>query len=153
MLTNFIDKLSPLTKVEILRLREKMLSADRRVKEIKDAKGVFYGRGKTKPCCQLKFVSSTQDDRFNHLKCFLWLPIPPNFLRFNKKDGIGRMYIKCDRDFQTVETVTYWTGTSRYAGKLPIPIDIYLDEVSLNKRYQNIDLLFELALKLNLERN
>lgn len=63
------------------------------------------------------------------------------------------MYIKCDRDFQTIETITYWTAASRYASELPMPIDIYLDEISLDRKYQNIDLLFELAVKLNLERN
>ena len=60
MLVNFLDKLSLVHKIEILKLREKMLGYDKRVKEIKDGKSIFYGRGKTKPCCQLKFISATK---------------------------------------------------------------------------------------------
>ena len=151
MLVNFLDKLSPVHKIEILRHREKMLGYDKRVKEIKDGKSIFYGRGKTKPCCQLKFISATKPYEQNHLQCYLWLPLPKRFLRFNKKSGIGRMYLQCDPDFQTVTTITYWTQNSRYANELPMPIDIYLNEVGLDQVNQKIDKLFDLAIKLNLD--
>lgn len=151
MLVNFLDKLSLVHKIEILKLREKMLGYDKRVKEIKDGKSIFYGRGKTKPCCQLKFISATKPYEKNHLQCYLWLPLPKRFLRFNKKSGIGRMYLQCDPDFQTVTTITYWTQNSRYANKLPMPIDIYLNEVGLDQVNQEIDKLFDLAIQLNLD--
>ncbi|MEH2214639.1 recombinase RecB [Nostoc sp.] len=153
MLVNFLDKLAPVTKTEVLRLREKMLCYDQRIREIKEIKSIFYGRGRTKPCCQLKFIASTKLEQLNHLQCYLWLPIPKSRLRFNKKAGIGRMYLNCDPDFRTVKTITYWTETNRYASDLPMSIDLYLDELGLDQANQNIDRLFDLALKLNLERN
>lgn len=153
ILVNFLDNLSPVIKVEVLKLREKMLGSDQRIREIKDGKSIFYGRVKTKPCCQLKLISPSKLYQFNHLQCYLWLPLPKRLLRFNKKIGIGRMYLKYEPDFQSVKTITYWTQTSRYANALPIPIDIYLDEVGLDQTNKNIDKLFNLAVKLNLEIN
>ncbi|WP_335151613.1 hypothetical protein [Nostoc sp.] len=99
------------------------------------------------------FIASTKLEQLNHLQCYLWLPIPKSRLRFNKKAGIGRMYLNCDPHFRTVKTITYWTETNRYASDLPMPIDLYLDELGLDQANQNIDRLFDLAVKLNLERN
>ncbi|BAY13399.1 recombinase RecB [Calothrix sp. NIES-2098] len=153
MLLNFLDTLSPLTKIEVLRLRETILGYDKSIREIKDGRSIFYGRGKTKPLCQLKLISRTQPAQINYLQCYLWLPIPKRLLRFNKTTGIGRMYLNCDPDFQTIKSITYWTQKSRYANALPMPIDCYLDEVGLDQANQRIDRLFDLAVKLNLEKN
>ncbi|QIR37728.1 recombinase RecB [Tolypothrix sp. PCC 7910] len=153
ILINFLDTLSPLTRIEVLRLRDKMLGYDQRIREIKDGKSIFYGRGKTKPICQLKLVSRTQPSQINYIQCYLWLPIPTKLLRFNKQTGIGRMYINFEPEFQNVKSITYWTPTSRYASALPMAIDIYLDEIGLDKVNQNVDRLIDLAIKLNLERN
>ncbi|MBE9206408.1 DUF91 domain-containing protein [Nostoc sp. LEGE 06077] len=60
VLLNFLDKLSPIAKIEVLRLREKILGYGQKIKEIKEIKSIFYGRGKSNPCCQLKFISRTQ---------------------------------------------------------------------------------------------
>lgn len=157
VLVNFLDKLSPVTKVEILKLREQMLTFDPRIKEIKDGRSIFYGLSKTKPCCQLKLVSSTTSRNLDHVQCYLWLPIPKRFIRFNKAShkisGTGRMYLGFDADLQTVQTITYWTIMNRYANETPIAMNIYLDEIGLDQEYQKVEKLFDLAVKLNLENN
>ncbi|MBD2207199.1 DUF91 domain-containing protein [Calothrix sp. FACHB-1219] len=153
MLVNFLDTLSPVTKIEVLRLREQMLGYDQRIREVKDGKSIFYGRGKTKPICQLKLISKTQPTQINYLQFYLWLPILKRLLRFNKQTGIGRMYLNFEADLKTVKSLTYWTQTSRQANALPIPTDSYIDEVGLDKVHQNLDKLLELAIKLNLERS
>lgn len=153
-LVNFLDKLSPQTKMEVLRLREKMLGYDQRIKEIKESKSIFYSRGKTKPCCQLKLISHTQPKEISYLQFYLWLPIPKSLLRFKRQMGIGRMYFHCAADdFCTVKTITYWVQTSRLANALPMSIKSYLEQVGLTQDHQSIDKLVDLALKLNLERN
>ncbi|MBD2139309.1 hypothetical protein H6F32_17435 [Anabaena sp. FACHB-1237] len=157
VLVNFLDKLSPVTKIEILKLREQMLTSNQRVKEIKDGRSIFYGLSKTKPCCQFKLFSSTTSRNLDHLQCYLWLPIPKRFIRFNKASnkisGTGRMYLGFDADFQTIQTITYWTIMNRYANETPISMNIYLDEIGLDQEYQKVEKLFDLAVKLNLENN
>lgn len=153
VLINFLDKLSPATKKQILRLREKLLGSNQRIKELKDGKSIFYGRGKTKPCCQLKFISSTKTEEINNLHCYLWLPVPKSLLRSNQKNTLGRMHLNCDSDFQAIKTITYWTEISRFTNMTPMPINLYLDEIGLDLVNQEIDNLFNLAVQFNLERS
>jgi Endonuclease NucS len=153
MLINFLDKLSLSKKGEILRLREKMLTADRRVKEIKDTNSVFYGRGKTKPCCHLKFNRATKSNSTNFLKCYLWLQLPQRLAQLNKKSDLCRIEIHCDSDFLEIKAISYCTQAGNHASGSYIPIDVYLDELGLKLLEPRIDRLFELAVKLNLERN
>ncbi|MEE3719623.1 endonuclease NucS domain-containing protein [Tumidithrix elongata RA019] len=153
MLMNVLDDLSPSAKTEILKLREKILGCDRRIREIKEGKDIFYGRGKTKPCCQLKCISPRTLIKTNSLRLHLWLPIPKSFLRFNRNSGIGRMFLNCDSDFRNVRTVTYWSPTNRNPTELPLPIERYLDEIGLDIANQNLDRLLDLAIKVNLERS
>jgi RecB family endonuclease NucS len=148
MLINFLDKLSSTKKREILRLRGKMLASDRRIKEIKVSNGMFYGRGRTKPCCHFKF------DRVNDfLKCDLWLPLPQRLIQSNRTSGIGRINLYCGSDFLDIETVTYHRQDGRHAIEPPMSINVYLDEIGLEISEPIIDRLFELAAKLNLERS
>lgn len=153
VLLNFLDNFSLTNKTEILRLREKMLASDRRIKEIKDSNSIFYGRGKTKPCCHLKFRRATNPDSIDVLKCYLWLPLPKSLLRSNKISGIGRISLYCGSDFLDVKSVTPCTQDGRFATGSSMTIDVYLDKVGLELSEPIIDRLFELAVKLNLERN
>jgi RecB family endonuclease NucS len=153
VLTNFLDKFSLAKKAEILRLREKMLTSDRRIKEIKDSNGIFYGRGKTMPCCHLKFKRATRPDSNDFLKCYLWLPSPKNLFRQRKVTGVSRMNLYCGTDFLDISSVTPCTQDGRFAAGSSIAIDVYLDEIGLELSEPIIDRLFELAVKLNLERN
>ncbi len=153
VLVNFLDKFSLTKKTEILRLREKMLVSDRRIKEIKDSSGIFYGRGKTKPCCHLKFRRATNPDSTDVLKCYLWLPLTKNLLRSNKASGIGRISLYCGSDFLNVESVTPCTQDGRFATGSSMAIELYLEKIGLELSEPIIDKLFELAVKLNLERS
>jgi Endonuclease NucS len=150
ILVNFLDKLPLIKKRETLRLREKMLASSHRIKEIKVSNGILYGRGKTKPCCHLRFRRMTDH---NFLKCYLWLPIPQKFLQSNRISGIGRMSIYTDPDFLDIKEITWCTEDGRFAKKSSIPIDEYLDKIGLNLKSSKIDRLFELAVQLNLERS
>ncbi len=149
ILVNFLNKLPLIEKRETLRLREKMLSSSHRIKEIKVSNGIFYGRGKTKPCCHLRFHRITDH---NFLSCYLWLPLPQIFLQSNRTSGIGRMLIGTDPNFLELQEITRCTEDGRYAKK-SVPIDEYLDEIGLNSAVFRIDRLFELAVQLNLERS
>jgi hypothetical protein len=152
ILVNFLDKLSMIKKREILRFREKILLSDRRIKEIKISNGILYGRGKTKPCCHLKFVQIIKSDPHYFLVCFLWLPVPQKFLHPNRTSGICRMRLLCDPDFSEVMTVTWYTEDGRHSKESSIPIEEYLDAIGLKLTAQIVDQLFELAIQLNLER-
>lgn len=153
VLPNFLDKFSLTKKTEILRLRKKMLTADRRIKEIKDSSGIFYGRGKTMPCCHLKFKRATRPDSNNFLKCYLWLPSPKSLFRPRKVAGVSRMNLYCGTDFLEISSVTPCTQDGRFAAGSSMAIDIYLEEIGLQFSESIIDQLFELAVKLNLERS
>jgi RecB family endonuclease NucS len=153
VLVNFLDKFSLTKKTEILRLREKMLITDRRIKEIKDSNGIFYGRGKTMPCCHLKFKRATRPDSNDFLKCYLWLPSPKNLFRPRKVTCVSRMNLYCGTDFLEISSVTPCTQDGRFAAGSSIAIDVYLEEIGLELSEPIIDRLFELAVKLNLERN
>ena len=152
VLLNFLDEFSVTKKTEILRLREKMLRSDRRIGEIKDSNGIFYGRGKTKPCCHLKFKRSSNPERISFLECYLWLPLPKKILTNDRASGIGRIRLYCDDDFLVINSVTSCTQDGRYATGYSMSIDEYLDKIELKLSEPIIDRLFELAVNLNLER-
>ncbi len=154
MLINTLDTVSLLAKNEILRLREKMLGSEKRIKEIKDGRSIFYGRGKTKPCCQLKLILPSQTKNLNRIECYLWLPVPKLFTSHENKPTIGRVYLVIDADFQAVKTLAYWSPKSRSASlDQMMSTDKYFDQIGLDKSQSHIDQLFDLAIKLNLERN
>lgn len=160
MLINTLDQLLPSAKIEILRFREKMLSSNKRIKEIKETRSLFYGRGKTKPCCQFKLVpvsninKSSQFSQVYQFQCYLWLPVPKSLPNFENKSSIGRMHLDFEPNFQRVKSISYWSQTSRQPSfEPPMPSERYFDEIGLDKSNTNIDQLFELAIKINLERN
>ena len=154
MLINTLDKLSPMTKIEILRLREKMLDSDKRIKEIKEGRSIFYGRGKTKPCCQLKLILPSQTRQFDRIECYLWIPVPNPSSNNENKPVIGRVYLAIGADFQTVKQLAYWSPKKRFASfDQVMSTDKYFDKVGLDKSQPNIDQLFDLAIQINLERN
>jgi RecB family endonuclease NucS len=54
-----------------LHVRNRLLSFDRRMQEIKHGAGVRYGRGVSKPCAQIQLTKSLDHQQIN---CYLWLP-------------------------------------------------------------------------------
>ena len=162
MLINKLDQLTPLAKIEILQLREKMLGSNKRIKEIKETRSLFYGRGKTKPCCQFKLVLPSKSNQFQFSKisqvyefqCYLWLPVPQCLPNFANKSSIGRMYLDFEPNFQYVKSISYWSLNNRQPSfELPMPTEKYFDEIGLDNSNTSIDQLFELAIKINLERS
>lgn len=70
-----------------LKVRSKILSCNRRMKEIVEKKTILYGSGKTKLCAEICFQQKSQKPVL-----FLWLPTPNTYLwRDFKKPVIGRL--------------------------------------------------------------
>ncbi len=70
-----------------LKVRNKVLACNRRMKEIVDKKAIQYGSGKTKLCAEICFQPKSQKPVL-----FLWLPTPNTYLyRDSKKPIIGRL--------------------------------------------------------------
>jgi RecB family endonuclease NucS len=70
----------------IIKLREKILSFDARIKEEIEGKNTIrYGRSKTKPVAEICFYKKT-----NKPVVFLWMPTPSSS-RFSQKEVIGRL--------------------------------------------------------------
>lgn len=63
----------------VMKMRSQLLRFDPRMKEIVDGQRILYGKGKSKPCCELKKrkndICSPKGPR---LEYFLWLPDPEN---------------------------------------------------------------------------
>lgn len=68
-LLNLLAKCTAEERQGILALREQILQFDGRMQECIDAGGIQYGRGKGKPCAQVRF-----DKIRNSAALFLWLP-------------------------------------------------------------------------------
>lgn len=74
-----------------LKVRSKILTCNRRMKEIIDRRAVQYGLGKTKLCAEICFLQKSQKPIL-----FLWLPTPSTysyFWRGSKKLIIGRLRV------------------------------------------------------------
>lgn len=68
---------------KILKVREQILSFDKRIQEVSETKSIKYGRGKTKPCAEFCFERKSKK-----IILFLWLPLPDR-----KRQALGRMQI------------------------------------------------------------
>ena len=87
----------------IIRLREKILSFDGRIKEeVEGRNTIRYGRGKTKPVAELCYQR-----KINKPVIFLWLPTPSSLLFTQRRQVIGRMRLWIDGSVVT------------YAGHIP----------------------------------
>lgn len=76
----------------ILKLREKILSFDGRIKEEIEGKNTIrYGRGKAKPLAEFCFQR-----KINKPVIFLWLPTPSSLLFTQRRQVIGRMRLWMD---------------------------------------------------------
>ena len=84
-----LSKCTDYEQEAILKIREKILRFDRRMQEIASAGIILYGRGKGKPCAELRFDKSR-----NSPVLFLWLPMVSS--GWKKKNFIGRMRVWTD---------------------------------------------------------
>lgn len=71
-LLNWLSHSHELEHALMLKLRRQILGADPRMKEIVEPSRIIYGKGKAKPCCELKKIT----DRYRQkgVDCCLWLP-------------------------------------------------------------------------------
>lgn len=89
----------------ILKLREKILGFDERIKEeIEGRNTIRYGKGKSKPVAEICYQKSSRK-----LVVFLWLPTPTSWQR----EVIGRLRLWLDG-----EIVTYVGHISEGLGKM-----------------------------------
>ena len=88
----FIKWLGSCTKEEqkgFLKIRNKLLASNQRMKEFSDGKSIQYGSGKTRLCAEILFQKSLQKPIL-----FLWLPTPSTYSwRESKKIVVGRLRV------------------------------------------------------------
>ena len=80
---NWLSSYNSDEQEKILKLREQILSFDKRIQEVTETKSIKYGKGKAKPCAEFCF-----ERKLKKIVLFLWLPIPNR-----KKQAVGRMQI------------------------------------------------------------
>lgn len=88
-LLNILAKCPETDREGILQLRTNILSFDERIQEIIESGSIRYGRGKSKPCAELKF-----DNTRKQIALFLWLPLIVK--GFKERSFIARMRIWTD---------------------------------------------------------
>jgi hypothetical protein len=83
ILLNWLGSYNSDEQEKILKVREQILSFDKRIQEVTETKSIKYGRGKTKPCAEFCFERKSKK-----IILFLWLPIPAR-----KRQAVGRMQV------------------------------------------------------------
>ena len=163
-LRNLLAKCTPDQKVGILETRKKILSFDPRIQEVVETSCIKYGRGKSKPCCELRF-----DRERNSPALFLWLP---HASTWQKRRFIARMRVWTD--WQLVSDVGHvpkalgrmitkeeWrSGTARplrkltkgkflgsatHKSPLAMPIQDYMRVIEESEPFDSLALLIDLA--------
>jgi RecB family endonuclease NucS len=87
----------------ITRIREQLLDFDPRMKEVVTPQAIIYGKGKTKPCAEIRRYNvgaSSKSPRWLPT-LFLWIP------DLDGSSRIFRMMIWTDEHWTTVKTVVY----------------------------------------------
>ncbi len=87
---NWLSSYNSDEQEKILKVREQILSFDKRMQEVTETKSIKYGRGKTKPCAEFCFERKSKK-----IVLFLWLPIPNR-----KRHAVGRMQIGITDDYK-----------------------------------------------------
>ena len=109
-LLNWLSHSSEAEHTWVMQMRAQILRFDPRMREVVTASSIFYGRGKTKACCELRKVGSVGYVG-RALTYFLWLPHPecrPHVMRMmvgfemKKKRALGLIYSR--NSYQTGES-------------------------------------------------
>jgi hypothetical protein len=98
-LLNWLTDSRQVERAWVLALRQQLLQFDPRMKEIVEPTEIYYGRSKSKPCCELRKLRNTGYRRY--LEYYLWLPDPEN------RPHVIKMYIVFDLDKQQVSSMGY----------------------------------------------
>jgi len=99
-LLNWLSRVHELEHAWILALRQQLLGADARMKEIVEPNRIFYGKGKSKLCCELKKIRASEY-RGEGIDCCLWLPDPEN------NPHVIKLLVLIDFKRQQVTTMYY----------------------------------------------
>jgi hypothetical protein len=146
-LLHHLDKIDDFTKRKALEVRDKILTKSPLITEEKLNNSLIYYSSKNKPCAQIRLVRGNEAYT-PYIQLFLFLPLPPDFLRRNSKTNLGRVLLIIDREFSKIENLVHWRQTSRSPDKVILPLKNYLDWLGL-KSY-DIWSLLDLALDINL---
>ncbi|MBW4429844.1 MAG: DUF91 domain-containing protein [Nostoc desertorum CM1-VF14] len=147
----------------ILRLREKVLGFDGRIKEeIEGRNTIRYGRGKAKPVAELCYQSKTRK-----LIIFLWLPVPSSLFGNSKEvigrirlwtdgasvtdvghvpEGLGKMKLQFQWDAVPREKRPHLRQSLSYKSLIPLPINWYSNLRDTCKISNSLESLIDLAL-------
>ena len=138
----------------VMQLRKQLLSFDPRMKEVVTSTSIFYGRGKTKACCELRKRSS-DGPADKTLAYFLWLPYPERrrhvirmMVNFNLEQQQIRQLLYCRHSYRVSE---HWTFPDRpnFMGELhgmPCFQEHYLALLNARESIDSADFV-ELALQ------
>lgn len=99
-LLNWLSHSSDIEHDWVLHLRKQLMSFDSRMKEKVEANRILYGRGDSKPCCELK-KNNTGGLTSRKISCFLWLPDPEN------NPHVIKMLMNFDLEKQNVRDMHY----------------------------------------------
>jgi RecB family endonuclease NucS len=146
-----------------LQMRDRLLSFDHRMQEIKHGAGARYGRGINKPCAQLQLSKSLEH---RQMRCYLWLPSLNSYQRRKQLLRIeidGYPFLP-DHDFwlthspdQTRRSGQRWrlNSTIQLAQKLndKFILEAYRKLVENDEPSRNFEILMEIALDNWLERH
>lgn len=124
----------------LLQLREKMLRFDKRMKELSASGVISYGRGKSKPCAEIRIMSYSKKPGL-----FLWLPNPK--LIFNIK-RMGRMGIRTD--WKRVLNIYYMPNGTTFTRETWV-FEEYMRLIG-GKNSNSLESLVDIALEKWMER-
>ncbi|MCW5318985.1 DUF91 domain-containing protein [Nostoc sp. KVJ3] len=153
----------------IIKLREKILSFDERIKEeIEGRNTIRYGRVKAKPVAELCYQSKTRK-----LIIFLWLPVPSSLFGNSKEvigrirlwtdgasvtdvghvpEGLGKMKLQSQWDAVPREKRPHLMQSLSYKSLIPVPINWYSNLRDACKISNSLESLADLALSKWLAR-
>lgn len=142
-LINWIGSYSADCQKIILNFREKVLSADEKMREDKTSNCFVYGRGKSKLCMGLK------KGKQNSLELFLWLPVPEIYSRNGRKNSVGRMYVRTN--WEKVDGIYYLPKGNRSI-KTIWTFENYIHAASIHEDPFSLSTYINLAINLCLQR-
>ena len=90
----------------VMQMRKQLLSFDPRMKEMATSTSLFYGRGKTKACCELR-KESPGGSSHRAIAYFLWLPHP------EYRPHVVRMMVNFNLQQQQISQLLYCRSSYR----------------------------------------
>ena len=98
----------------VMQMRKQLLNFDSRMKEVVTSTSLFYGRGKTKACCELR-KESPSEPRSRAISYFLWLPHP------EYRPHVVRMMVNFDLQQQQIRQLLYCRYSYRTSASWNFP--------------------------------